>query len=349
MTELLKIKDILQRLYGKYDMVISRVLRFASAFLSFMLIRGMTGYNSLASNVFMLILLSAVCAFLPGGITALMGCVLIILQLYGLSLEYALITLAVLLILLLVYYVFAPGTGWILLLTPVMFILHIPYVVPVIIGLTAGIAGIVPAVFGTYLYFALAFSSEFAASASMFGEGDLVQKIVFIMDNTIMNKEMLVMSIVFAAAIVLVFAIKSFSIDHSRTIAVVTGSIVEAVLVIMSHVMMNLPFNMFTLILGCAAAIAIGLVLDFFILSVDYSRTEKVQFEDDDYYYYVKAVPKFNMAKEEVRIKKINSRTADERNYDPEDSYAAGGSNAPEELERQKAYERDMLNLEDDD
>ena len=71
MTELLKVKDMLQRLYGRYDMVVSHVLKFVAAFVSFMLIRGMTGFSSSASNVFVLILLSAVCAFLPGGVTAL--------------------------------------------------------------------------------------------------------------------------------------------------------------------------------------------------------------------------------------------------------------------------------------
>ena len=101
MTELLKIKDALQRLYGKYDTIISHVLKFAAAFVSFMLIRGMTGYNGLASNVFIIILLSAVCAFLPAGVTTMCGCGLIILQLYGLSVEYSIITLVVLLILLL--------------------------------------------------------------------------------------------------------------------------------------------------------------------------------------------------------------------------------------------------------
>ena len=155
MTELLKIKDFLQRLYGKYDMLISRVIRFAAAF------------------VLILILISAVCAFLPTGVTVLSGCALIILQLYEISVEFALITLAVLLILLMVYYVFAPKTGWVLLLTPVLFMLHIPYAVPVIVGLTVGISGIVPAFFGTYLYFCLYFCKEFTASASMFGDGDL--------------------------------------------------------------------------------------------------------------------------------------------------------------------------------
>ncbi len=353
MTELLKVKDFLQRLYGKYDMIINYVIKFAAAFTAFMLIRGMTGYNELASNILMIVLLSAVCGFLPAGVTVLAGCALIIMQFYGLSVEYALITLAVLLIMLMVYYIFSPKTGWVLLLAPVLFMLRIPYAVPVIVGLTVGIAGIVPAFFGTYLYFCLLFCKEFAASSSMFGEGDLIQKIVFIMDNTIMNKEMLVMGIVFAATVVLVFIIRSLSIDHSRLIAVVTGTIVEAVLVIMSHVMMNLTFNMVGLVIGCVAAVAIGIVLNFFVLSVDYSRTERVQFEDDDYYYYVKAVPKFNMAVTDIKIKKINSRADDTaKNHDQHETIGdimGNNYNVNEDIKRQKAYERDLLNLEDEE
>ena len=36
------------------------------------------------------------------------------------------------------------------------------------------------------------------------------------------------------------------------------------------------------------AAVA-GLVLELFLFSVDYARSERLQFEDDEYYYYVKA------------------------------------------------------------
>lgn len=35
-------------------------------------------------------------------------------------------------------------------------------------------------------------------------------------------------------------------------------------------------------------------LIEFLCFNLDYSRTEKVQFEDDEYYYYVKAVPKVN-------------------------------------------------------
>ena len=34
----------------------------------------------------------------------------------------------------------------------------------------------------------------------------------------------------------------------------------------------------------------------FLFMNLDYARTERVQFEDDDYYYYVKAVPKKTVA-----------------------------------------------------
>ena len=59
---------------------------------------------------------------------------------------------------------------------------------------------------------------------------------------------------------------------------------------------------------------AAAFVVQFFRFNLDYSRTEKVQFEDDEYYYYVKAVPKMTVATPEKKVKKIttqrNSRNA---------------------------------------
>ena len=44
------------------------------------------------------------------------------------------------------------------------------------------------------------------------------------------------------------------------------------------------------------------------MFSVDYTRTEYLQFDDDEYYYYVKAVPKMKVAVEEKTVKHINER-----------------------------------------
>ena len=47
----------------------------------------------------------------------------------------------------------------------------------------------------------------------------------------------------------------------------------------------------------------IAFVIQFLFMDLDYDRTERVQFEDDDYYYYVKAVPKKMVAVREVTVK----------------------------------------------
>ena len=52
----------------------------------------------------------------------------------------------------------------------------------------------------------------------------------------------------------------------------------------------------------------IGFIMEFFLFSVDYSRTERLQFEDDEYYYYVKAIPKISVTAPEKTVKHINER-----------------------------------------
>ena len=64
------------------------------------------------------------------------------------------------------------------------------------------------------------------------------------------------------------------------------------------------------LLIGSVLAVLIAKVLEFFVFNVDYSRTERVQFEDDEYYYYVKAVPKVTVAPVAKTVKKINSSRA---------------------------------------
>jgi hypothetical protein len=59
-------------------------------------------------------------------------------------------------------------------------------------------------------------------------------------------------------------------------------------------------------IIGTVISALLMLVVEFFAFNLDYSRTEKVQFEDDEYYYYVKAVPKVTVATPERKVKKIN-------------------------------------------
>ena len=61
------------------------------------------------------------------------------------------------------------------------------------------------------------------------------------------------------------------------------------------------------------------MIIQFFYKALDYSRSEYLQFEDDDYFYYVKAVPKIVVSEQNINIKRINpQRTRGKREYKEE-------------------------------
>ena len=53
--------------------------------------------------------------------------------------------------------------------------------------------------------------------------------------------------------------------------------------------------------------------IQFLFFNLDYSRTERLQFEDDEYYYYVKAVPKAVVSSTNKRVKRFSGKDEKER------------------------------------
>ena len=70
----------------------------------------------------------------------------------------------------------------------------------------------------------------------------------------------------------------------------------------------RLDIDVVTLIIYTVISVVIGLLLEFFVFGGDYTRTERLEYEDDEYYYYVKAIPKVAVTTPEKTVKKINER-----------------------------------------
>ena len=90
----------------------------------------------------------------------------------------------------------------------------------------------------------------------------------------------------------------------------VAGAVVNITVLLVGDLMFDTHVALLEVVLGNALSLLLAVVLQFFVFNVDYSRTEKVQFEDDEYYYYVKAVPKIVVSKPEKKVKQINSQKA---------------------------------------
>jgi len=186
--------------------------------------------------------------------------------------------------------------------------LKIPYVVPVALGLFGGVASIVSVSFGVIISYLVEYTEMNASTITSMGSETMMSKLRFVLDGLINNKAMFITVIAFAVTLILVYIIRRMSVDYSWTIAVIAGILTDVVILLIGDLLMDLNYNIFGIILGSVVAGAICFVLQFLFFNLDYKRTENVQFEDDEYYYYVKAVPKITVSTPDKKVKKINSK-----------------------------------------
>ena len=184
--------------------------------------------------------------------------------------------------------------------------MHIPYVIPIAMGLLGSPASAVSVACGTVVYYLIAYVNESTTTLISMEAEEITAKFRFIIDGMLDNRIMVVTAAVFAMTLILVYLIRRLSVDHSWTIAMVAGSLVNIMLLLVGDLMFDTNVAIGGVILGTAVAALIAAVIQFFAFHVDYGRTEKVQFEDDEYYYYVKAVPKVTVSTPERKVKKIN-------------------------------------------
>ncbi len=305
MTNLLVLREQLKRFYGKYEVYITPALKFLLAFVSFTMINQTIGYMSALNSMAIVLILALLCSFLPMNLTVVLAAGVALAHLYAFSLECAVVALAVFLLMFILYFRFSPKDTVVVLLTPLFFILKIPYAVPIAMGLIGTPASAVSVACGVIVYYVIGYMNESASVLNTFDAEGAVEKFRFIIDGVLGNKTMLIMVVAFAVTIVVVYFIRRLSVDYAWTIAIITGALVDILVLLFGDLMFNTNVSIIGLIVGSVISVLLIKVLEFFVFNVDYSRTEMVQFEDDEYYYYVKAVPKNTVATPEKRVKTI--------------------------------------------
>ena len=85
MIQLLLIRDSIKNVVTKYNSAITPIFRFLAAFITFALINGNLGYNEKLTGISVIVLLSAISAFLPTGVTVFFAAMLMIVHIYSAS------------------------------------------------------------------------------------------------------------------------------------------------------------------------------------------------------------------------------------------------------------------------
>ena len=309
MNKLLEIKDKAVKFYGEYENYIFPVIKFVIAFAAFLTIDLNIGYMIQISSLPVALVLALLCALFPPNTAIFIASVMILLDMYALSIEVAAITFVLFIVLYFLYFRFAPKDNMVTLLTPVCFQLHIPYVMPVAAGLLRKAYSVIAIVCGTLVYY---FLDGIRQNASALAEvtdkkGGSATKLNVTMGQLLENKEMLLVMVVFVITTLVVYQVRRLNINNSWNIATVAGILIQFVLLLVGYLVLGMTSRIVWLIVGSIISLLVGVIIRFIFMDLDYARTENVQFEDDEYYYYVKAVPKKMIATEEKVVKHFGS------------------------------------------
>ena len=310
MTDLLEIREKIKLFYSRFEVFILPVVKLLLAFVVLNTLNRRMGYMTRLDNSAIVLIVALACSFLPTGCIVMFAALFSLLHMYSLSVEVALVGFCMYLVMFLLYFRFAPRDSLVVVLTPLLFALKIPYVMPIVAGLVCSPASMVSVGCGVGVYYLLeTVVGNFSAFSTMSDDSELV-KLRLMIDGLLGNKEMLVMIVSFAITVLVVYLIRRMSINYAWTIAMVSGVLLNLVIQLIGDLIYDINGSMVGALLGSLLALVVAKIIEFFRFCVDYNRTEKVQFEDDEYYYYVKAVPKMSVSMSTKTVKKINSQRA---------------------------------------
>ena len=298
MHKILELREAYRLLYSKYSMYIEAVVKFVIALVALIVINSHMGAMAILKNPLVVVLISLVCAVLPKTLSAMIIMLTIVGHSFFISIEIALIILVMFIVMYLLFFRFTSKESAVLVLMPILCAIGIPYIMPIVLGLVASPVSIVSLIFGTLVYFILSFFGNDFANIVDIAKEDGFEVLSMFIEKVVKDTAIYYCIIAFAVVLVLVYILKRLSMDYSWIIAVCAGGVIQIIVFLVGNFMFDLSLfcSIVSVIVGGLLTLVIAWLLQFFLHSVDYTKAEKVQFEDDDYYYYVKAVPKIKVA-----------------------------------------------------
>ncbi len=328
---ILELRAHILRFLQKFQLVVEPVVKFIIAFVVFRSINNAIGHQTTLMSLPVELLLSFLGAFTPAVILTLLAAVVSLAHIYVASPILAILVAILMAILYCFIARFSGKYGYVVLATPVLFLLKIPYVVPLLLGLIANPLTIIPTACGVIVYRMFQVISSAAVVDNTMAMEDILTLYIDVIDRLIADKQMLLTIGVFFVIILVMYLVRKISIEYVFEISIAVGAIVCILGFLSADTVFHTELDIISMVFGTVGSMLIVLVFQFFRLALDYTAVERVQFEDDDYYYYVKAVPKINLAVPERSVKKISennetvfSEEEEDRELSDEERYALG-------------------------
>ena len=294
-------------------MFILPIFKFVLILAALILMNINIGYLDILKNPFFIFIIAVFCSVLPFSAISIILSIYLLSDIFSVSMDMFLLIGIYLLVIGILYYGFKPRNSYLIIVVPLLFTLKIPYVLPIVLGLGTGILTVIPLSAGIILYYLLLYVKNNIGTLTNGITSDLSVRYFQILNSILSNKIMYIMLLAFALSLVVVYLIHNLSINYSWEIAIVSGMVSLLLFIFMGEFIMNITLSIMELLFGLIISLVLAYIYKFFIFNIDYTRTEYTQFEDDEYYYYVKAVPKISIKFPDYKNEKINTIKSNRR------------------------------------
>ena len=304
----LEFREGLERVYTKYDYWLVPFFKAILALFSFICIRSAfasgsaSGYLRLIKGPAGMLPAALLCSFLPWSAVTVFSAFFVLLYIYSISFEMAIVTALIFLLAAMIQISFRGQHGILLLLIPLGFLFRMPFVLPIVAGLSLGLFSVVPVGLGAFVYSLLHYVNvnlDTLPSGSGTDIAAIANRYALLLGGFFRDRGMILYVFTFIIMMLVVYIIRNLAFDYSWETAVPAGLLSGVLIILLGGRMMDIDISIGALLpeIVLSAVLSYGYVLLFH--AADYRRTERIRFEDDDYYYYVKAVPKLRSSRDE--------------------------------------------------
>lgn len=301
MNTFIHFRDGIRKFVLQREMIFLRLWNVIVAFVGLMAVKDNFGYNKTISETWICLVLALTGILLPMRGVAFVICVFLVVNVVSLNLQVALVAAGMVIIGYLLCAYFHSKNTYNMAVVPILTSMGCPFVATLGTGLMSNINELCSLLCGTVTAFYLHVIKTNAAS--ILDETVEVSVIGLLKEHMLQDKMFYFTLVAVTVMFLIVYLFRQATISMSWLIANVAGVVAEFTIMLAGYLLTNQKGEISSLIVGNIVVLAVGFILNYFVLDLDYSRIEKVQFEDDDYYYYVTAVPKIRIASEEKEIK----------------------------------------------
>ena len=331
MNRILQAKDAFKSFYEKYDRLLDGAVRFLFALMVYLTVFYNTGYSVRLTRPYIAVLLAFISSFLPISAVSIIMSILLLAEFASVSLEVMAVGGLLLALMLLLYFVFRPGKSILVAFACLLCLWKMPQaILPAALLLQP--TEILMAAFGILMYGLIAVVKKDLPLLSASSSLGMTGKINQLLTDLFSNERIMLVLLSVTAAMLLICIIKRQRINYAHLTGIIAGDFLYLVIVIVGDLVLKVAISLPSLILGFAVNALIALFIIYLLINMDYRHTEEVEFEDDDYYYYVKAVPKMTVSALNKTVETISEpEKPEETTFSVEDIFVRTEESSEEE------------------